>query len=547
MGQYHPESFESLLEGSLGDLAFKPDTIVDAVVVAVDRYRVTLDTGLPIEGFVPVSEFDQKPEVGQTVKVIIDALDDGNGNILISHDKAVEREAKELIFSSIESGSVIEAKVVSAARAGMFVKIRNVDGFMPNSHVAVMSANTIREELIGQTVSVVPMSYDPKKKNVVVSRKLAMIKERGGVMEPLEGEVKIGDIREGIVKNVMKYGAFVDLGGVDCLIHVTDAVWNPMAVNPSEFFHIGQRVKGLINKMNHHAKPCMSLRALDRAPWESAKKEIAIGEKVEATVYKVDDNRNLLVIVNGVQGVIPSNEISWGHIKLKDLIAKYPSGSKIEVILTGYEEEYGLEQLVFSLKACDENPWKKAKDLLVEGNKVTATIKSFGESVVFINLAKDIDGIVPFKELCWVNPQQKMSELSVGDKLEVLLINVNFAEYKVTASLKQNEKNPFSGLKKGSDVECEIVKFSKSGDSIFVKVDHDDFSLEGAVSSRHAIPQKVKENVKASEYYNVGDKVTGTVVNIDGGKVMISFRGKRQEKVKEINNAMKDALERAKA
>lgn len=547
MGQYQPESFESLLEGSLGDLAFKPDTIVDAEVVAVDRYRVTLDTGLPIEGFVPVSEFEQKPEVGQIVKVIIDALDDGNGNVLISHDKAVEREAKDLIFSSIESGTPIDAKVVSAARAGMFVRIRNVDGFMPNSHVAVMSANTVREELIGQTVKVVPMSYDTKKKNVVVSRKLAMIKERGGIMEPLSGEVKIGDIREGVVKAVMKYGAFVDLGGVDCLIHITDAVWNPLSANPSELFHIGQRVKGLINKMNHHAKPCMSLRALERAPWEAAKSNVAIGDKVEATVYKVDDNRNLLVVVNGVQGVIPSNEISWGHIKQKELISKYPSGSKIDVILTGYEEEFGLEQLVFSLKACDENPWEKSKDLLVEGKKVEATIKSFGESVVFINLAKDIDGIIPFKELCWVNPQQKMSELTVGDKLEVLLINVNFEEFKATASLRQNQKNPFNGLKKGSDVECEIVKFSKSGDSIFVNVAHENYNLEGAVSSRHAIPQKVKENVKASEYYNVGDKVVGTVVNIDGGKVMISFRGKRQSSHKEINNAMKDALERAKA
>ncbi|WP_210498355.1 S1 RNA-binding domain-containing protein [Vibrio crassostreae] len=536
------QTFESLLDESIGDLEFKPDTIVEAEVISVDRYRATVDAGLPIEAYIPVNEFEERPQVGEMVKVIIDALDDGEGNVEISHEKAVERETREEVHLAIEEKNIISAKVVEVHNAGLLVRVRNIDGFIPKSLVDTVIID--RATLLGQTVSVIPLSFDPKKKNVVVSRKEALIKERGGVMEKLEEEVQIGDIREGIVKNVLKFGAFVDLGGKDCLIHITDASWNPMAVNPFEFFQIGQRVKGLINKTDHLGRLYMSLRDADRSPWEKAKAELEIGAEVEVTSYKVDDRKNLLVVVNDVMGVVPNADISWSHMKSYELINAYPTGSKVKAVVTGFKEESGQEAVVLSMKSCGTNPWEEAKDILVEGNTASVTVKAVTEHNVFVNVAKDIDAIIPFKEICWKDPYNAIKGLAAGDNVDVKIINVDMDNRKVTASLKEIVENPFSNLKKGTEVEGVVTGFSRNGDAVMLEIDNKGSKLAGIVSSRHATPNKM---VKANEYYTVGDKVSGAVINIDSGKVMVNLRKKEAKPQKKINNAMREALEQAQA
>lgn len=536
------QSFESLLNESLGDLSFKADTIVEAKVVTVDRYRVVVDAGLPIEGYIPVSEFEERPQVGDLVKVIIDALDDGDGNILISHEKAVERETKEMIFNAIEDKEIITAKVVESVRAGLLVRVRTVDGFIPKSHIDTVMVD--KDSLVGQQINVIPLSYDAKKKNVVVSRKEALIKERGGVMETLKEEVKIGDVREGIIKNVQKFGAFVDLGGKDCLIHVTDAGWNPMSFNPFEFFHVGQRVTGLINKSDHLGRLYMSLRDADRSPWESAKSSLKVGDKVEVTSYKVDDNKNLLVIVNDVLGMVPSQDISWSHMKSYEMIQAYPTGSKIEAVVTGFDETQGQELVLLSMKSCEVNPWEESKDLIKEGNVVNAVVKATTEYSVFATLAKDIDAIIPFKEICWKDSARAIKQLKVGETLDVKIINVDFQGRKITASIKETKANPFANIKKGTEVSGVITGFGRGGDSITLEIDSEGEKLQGIVSARHATPMKM---VKANEYYDVGDKVSGIVINIDSGKVIVSLRHKDSKSSKDmVNNSMKNALESAK-
>ncbi len=530
------QTFESMLNESWEDYKVDPEQVVETEVIAVDHYNVTLAIFSSVEGFVPVSEFDSLPKVGDKVQVIVSALDDGEGNVKVSHKLALDKIIREELLTGMSEKRIFTAKVKDVRQAGLMIKIGSIDGFVPRSQVDT-NPKAI-EGLVGKNISVVPLSYDHKRGNVVASRKEALMVERGGAIEAMEGELNIGDVREGVVKNILNFGVFVELGGRDCLVHLTDAAWNPMEVNPFEMFHVGQRVTGYINKTDHLNRFYMSLRGNDMAPWEAVKKNRKIGEKVNVTVYKLDDSRNLLVIVDGVLGIVEQANISWGHTKSSEL--KELAGKQVEAVITGFDETKGCELVELSMKQCKANPWEKASKVLVTGREIEVPIKAITEHNFFVSIVAGVDAIVPAREICWKDSARRLRELEVGDMVKVKLIHIDHENQKVTASLRECEEDPFSGLKKGSAVEMTVKRFSRNGDCVYLSVEGSD--LEAFSTARHATPTR---SVKADEFYDVGDKVVGKVINIDGGRLLVSLKDKSMRDIlgKNSNNdSMKNAL-----
>lgn len=530
------QTFESMLNESWEDYNVDPESVVESEVIAVDHYNVTLAIFSSVEGFVPLGEFEELPKVGDKVQVIVSALDDGNGNVKVSHTNAVDKLTRERLISGMENKAIFQAKVMEARPAGLLVKIATIDGFLPRSQIDTFPVNP--HTLVGTTINVVPLNYDEKKNNVVVSRKEALMQERGGAIEKLVGELKVGDVREGIVKNVLKFGAFVELGGKDCLVHLTDASWNPLEVDPFQFFQVGQRVTGVINKTDHLNRFYMSLRGNDMTPWENIKKNRKIGEVVDATVYKLDDNRNLLVVVDGVLGVVKQANISWGHTKSSEL--KELAGKQVKAVVTGFDDTPSCELVELSMKECTTNPWKRAAKELVVGREMEVEIKAVTEHNFFVPVAEGVDAIVPSREICWKDPARRLRELSNGMTVKVKLIHVDHENQKVTASLRECEADPFSGLKKGSAVDLTVTGFSRNGDCVFLSVD--DTELEAFSTARHATPARA---VLAEDFYNIGEKVVGKVINIDAGRVLVNLRDKSMSDIlgaSQGNSSMKEAL-----
>lgn len=543
MNQTKELSFAALLDESWVDHKFDPNQIVEVEVIGVDDKHVTLSIFPTVEGVVATREFAQRPQLNEKVKVIVSALDDGYGSVDVSHTKAIESESRELIKEAIENRTIVEVKIKSSMRAGLITQFNSVEGFLPKSHFIGQHDDPT---LVGQTIKVVPIGTDEGKGNIIVSQKEALILERGGKIEALEGDVKVGDMLEGVVKNIMPFGAFVDLGGRDCLIHVTDMTWNPIDVKPNELLEVGQRVKGLINKADDRGYLFMSLRHSDMTPWNNFKANNKVGDKVQGTVYKVENKKDLLVVVDGILGTIPFREISWNFPKNSEL--KSYIGKQVEVKITSFDDTEGVEKVNLSLKAAQPNPWEKASDELVQDRIVQAPIKSKTEHNVFVKVAEGVDAIVPFREIDWMNPQRKLNALNVGDVVPVKLINVDHEEQKVTASIKLCDANPYAGLERDKVVEAVITGFTRDGSGVeleITEVDGEDKKIKAFSSARYATSMS---SMKASEYHEVGDKISARVINIGADKVLLDLRSKSMDfhaNSNQKNNSMSQAFAEA--
>ncbi|CAH7351153.1 conserved hypothetical protein [Vibrio chagasii] len=542
------ENFAMLLEESSSDFSFKTNVIIKATVIASDRHYVTVDAGLPMEADIPTNEFLDRPEVGDEVSVIVFAFDNGDGQAAISHHSALQIESSELVEAAIADKSIVTAKAVKATRAGLLVKVGALDGFLPNSLIDTVRIE--KETLLGKKIDVVPLSIDDKNRNVVVSRKEALITQRGGRIEPLVGELAVGDVREGIIKNILRFGAFVDLGGKDCLIHISDMGWDVTSIDPIRDFEIGQRVKGLINKTDGNGKFFMSLRQSNMEPWIAAKEAINVGDKVTAKIVKIEEDYSLIAIVNGVPAIVPKSEVSWVHKKGYELYQTFPAGKEFEAVVTGFCEDEGTEHVQLSVKQTQHNPWTEAGSTIAEGNTLSVEVKSTSDTHVIVSLTDDISAIVPFREIAWGDCQQAIRDLHTGDEIDVKILSVEPNEHRVVASIRETTENPFAGVRKGRKVECKITGFNRKGNAVFVEFSQNDKIIKGFVSARHALPAK-SASMNADEYYSIGDKVQGEILAIDGDRIQVNLRNGEQRNLESAlgskkNNAMFDAMNAAK-
>ena len=353
-------------------------------------------------------------------------------------------------------------------------------------------------------------SFDSTHENLVVSCRAAIIDERGGIIPALDRELEVGEVVDGKVINIKRYGVFVDIGGVSSLLHISDLSWNSENADP-ESFAIGDRLQVVIKKKDADTnRYFLSVKHIDMSPWETAKQSLAKGTTQKATIIKVDDNGDVRVSVGGVSGLIKSSDVSWTRMTPSSINAEFRRGAEVDVKVIGFDDTFGFEGILVSRKLCINNPWDKICSTYKVGDVIEASIKSVSEKMVFINVFEDIDAIVPVREISWVNPEREIYNLNIGDKVKAIITAIDVEDRRVVASMKQVEKNPCSTIKRGTKIRAKITSIAKNGDiQVFCMVGNQ--KQVGSILSRNALPSK---SYKTEEIYEVGQDVECVVLHV---------------------------------
>lgn len=536
------DSFEQLLSESMGNFHHNPNKIIEAEVIFVDRHKIIVDVDLHTEGHISRDEFVEPPAVGDKIKVVVEALDDGEGQLKITHREVMLREQSEHIPDMVANNEIVDAKVVSLANAGLNVQVGYLTGFIPRKLVDVVPIQDL-EQFINQKVRVKVLSHDSTHDNLVVSRKAAILDERGGIVPALDRELNIGDTVEGKVINIKRYGAFIDIGGVSPLLHVSDLNWNIDNAKPEDFA-IGDRLQVIVkHKDNDTNRYFLSVKHLDMSPWEEAKKTLEVGSIRTAKVIKVEENGDVRVSVGGVSGVVKSQDVSWTRMTNSSINAEFRRGSEIEVKVVGFDDTFGFEDVLVSRKDCIENPWNAISKKFKEGDVIEASVKSVGDKMIFINVHEDVDAIVPTREISWINSRDAILDINVGDKVKAMITSIDIKDRRVVASIKQTEENPFNTIKRGAKISGEVTAIAKNGD-VQVKCLVGNREQMGVILGRNAVPSRA---YKSDEVYEIGQKVDGAVINVlANGLVSLNVSNKWDKKSSQ-NSAIKEAMKAAKA
>ena len=533
--------FERLLNESMGSFEHKPTEIIEAEVTHVDRHKVIVDVGLHTEGLIPRSEFVEQPVVGDRIRVVVEALDDGDGQLKITHREVMRTEQLERIPDMVSNGEIVDCKVVATARAGLMVQVGYLDGFMPRKQVDVVPVQN-HEEFVGQSVRAKILSMDSTHNNLIVSRKMAILDERGGVVPLLEHPVEVGDIIEGKVINIKRFGVFVDIGGISPLLHISDLDWDVLAADTSKLA-VGDRLKVIVKHKDADTKRyCLSLKHLNMGKWEEAKAELAVDSQHTAKVVKVEENGDIHVVVGGVSGLIKNKEVSWTRMTTSSINAAFRRGQEIPVKVVGFDETKGFETVLVSHKACVSNPWNDIRKVCKEGDQIDAKVKSVGDKMIFVNIHGDIDAIVHVREISWVNPFEAIQNINVNDTVKVAITSIDIEDRRVVASIKATQENPMQVAKKGSKVKCAVKSIARNGD-VQVECTIRGRAHKGVVLSRNAVPSK---SYSTSEIYEVGQALEATVINIFPNGVINLNVATNWVKNGNSNNALKDAMLAAK-
>ncbi|KDM90914.1 S1 RNA-binding domain-containing protein [Photobacterium galatheae] len=536
------DNFEQLLSESMANFQHRPSEIIEAEVIFVDRHKIIVDVGLHAEGTISRNEFIEPPVVGDKIKVVVEALDDGDGQLKITHREVMVREQSEHIPEMVANNEIVDAKVVSLANAGLNVQVGYLSGFIPRKLVDVVPVSD-PEQFVNQMVRVKVLSHDSTHDNLVVSRKAAILDERGGIVPALDRELSVGDTVEGKVINLKRYGAFIDIGGVSPLLHVSDLNWDINQAKPEDFA-IGDRLNVIVkHKDSDTNRYFLSVKHLDMTPWEDAKKQLEVGSVHQAKVIKVEGNGDIRVSVGGVSGLVKSQDVSWTRMTTSSINAEFRRGAEIEVKVIGFDDTFGFEDVLVSRKDCINNPWTEISQKFKEGDIIEASVKSVGDKMIFISVFEDVDAIVPIREISWSNSKGAILGIHVGDKVKAKLTSIDVEDRRVVASMKQTEENPLYSIKRGTKVTGEVTSIAKNGD-VQIKCFQGHREQMGVILSRNAVPSRA---YKSDEVYEIGQKIDGTVISVLANGLISLNVSNKWEKSASQNNALKEAMKAAKA
>ncbi len=525
------DSFEEMYSETLKNI--EAGSIVKGKVVQILDDVVMVDVGYKSEGQIPISEFTDREgkltvDVGDEVEVFLERLDGELGTVRLSRRKAERIRAWQEVLRAYEKGKPVYGVVESQVKGGFFVDLGGgLRAFLPYSHAALWSVKNDVESFIGRRFGFKVVKLDERKYNVVVSRKVFLEEEKKRRVEELMKELRVGAVLEGRVKSITSYGAFVDLGGLDGLLHISDMSYERIK-HPSELLAVGDRINVMVKELSDDKKRIsLSLKALKPDPWEKAREEISKGDRVRAIVRRVFDFGVLVSISSGVEGFIPVEEISWTkRVKPSDYVSP---GDEVEAVVIGVDS--GRRRFLLSLRQIMPNPWEKLD--ISEGDIVEGKVSGIADFGVFVEVGEGVEGLVHVSEVSWLERNPNLSKMfSVGDRLRVKVLKVDRENRRISLSIKALEENPWEVFRRenppGSIVEGEVSGHADFG--MFVKVND---VLEGLVHVKE-IP-KVRGK-RFEEIYPVGSRIRVMVVDVDPsrGKVSLSIRKAEESEEKSI-------------
>ena len=560
------EDFEALLNESLKDDGSFEGQVMKGAVTALDGDYAVIDVGLKSEGRVPLREFAQpgKPaelSVGDEVEVYVDRIENGMGDAVLSREKARREEAWNHLEKAYENDEHVDGVIFGRVKGGFTVDLNGAVAFLPGSQVDIRPVRDITPLLnIPQPFQILKM--DRRRGNIVVSRRSVLEETRAEQRAELLDRLKEGDTTEGVVKNVTEYGAFVDLGGIDGLLHVTDMAWKRVN-HPSDVVGIGETVKVQIIRINKdNQRISLGMKQLEADPWEGIAAKYPVGAKLTGTVTNITDYGAFVELEPGVEGLVHVSEMSW--VKKNVHPGKIISTSQ-EVEVMVLEVDPDKRRISLGLKQCLENPWDAFAENYPVGTEVEGEIKNITEFGLFIGLDHDVDGMVHLSDIDWdKSGEETIKQFSKGDVVRAKVLDVDVDKERISLGIKQLSGDPFAslaGMKKGSRVTCAVTKVQDNGIEVEVGgvtafIRRSDLSrdrseqrperfapgekVDAAVTSVDRAQRKVGLSIKALEMADEKEAVA-QYGNSDSGASLGDILGAALEKAKEQAEERDDA------
>lgn len=534
------ESFADLFAESLAKQEMKQGEVIPAEVVRVDYNYVVVNAGLKSESFIPIEEFkndrgEVDVKVGDFVSVAIESLENGYGDTVLSRDKAKRLAAWMNLEKALETGELVTGTVTGKVKGGLTVMTNGIRAFLPGSLVDTRPVkDTTPYE--GKTMEFKVIKLDRKRNNVVLSRRAVVEASMGEERAKLLETLKEGAIVKGIVKNITDYGAFVDLGGIDGLLHITDLAWRRVR-HPSEVLEQGQEITAKVLKFDQEKnRVSLGIKQLGEDPWIGIARRYPQGTRLFGKVTNITDYGAFVEIEAGIEGLVHVSEMDWtnknvGPKKVVQL------GEEVEVMVLEIDEER--RRISLGMKQCKPNPWEEFAATHQKGDTVKGQIKSITDFGVFIGLEGGIDGLVHLSDLSWTEPgEEAVRKYKKGEELEAVVLSIDVERERISLGVKQMSGDPFNNFcsthEKGSVVTGKVKSVEAKGAVIDLGND-----TEGYLRASEIGPDRVED---ARNVLKEGDEVTAAITNIDrkARSIQLSIRAKDQAETREAMAKMEE-------
>jgi len=520
------EDFAAMFEESMASHGATEGTVVKGTVLAIENDNAIIDVGLKTEGRVPVKEFGlagqpSEIKVGDEVEVYLERVENAAGEAVLSREKARREEGWGRLEKAFEANERCEGTIFGRVKGGFTVDLDGAVAFLPGSQVDVRPVRDITPLLnIPQPFQILKM--DKRRGNIVVSRRAVLEETRAEQRNEIVSNLAEGQVLEGVVKNITDYGAFVDLGGVDGLLHVTDIAWRRVN-HPTEVLSIGQTINVQIIKVNQETQRIsLGMKQLEADPWEGVEAKYPIDAKFEGRVTNITDYGAFVELEPGVEGLVHVSEMSW--VKKNVHPGKIVSTSQqVEVMIL--EVDSSKRRISLGLKQCLDNPWASFAEKFPIGTRVEGEIKNITEFGLFVGLDGDVDGMVHMSDLDWNRSgEEAIADFNKGDVVKAIVIDVDPEKERISLGIKQLDGDPFeslAGIKRGSSITCTVAAVEDGGLQVTIGTDVSAY-IRRSDLSRDRSEQR-------PERFAVGDKIDALVTNIDHGTRKISLSVKARE------------------
>ena len=534
------ESFADLFAESLAKQEMKQGEVIPAEVVRVDYNYVVVNAGLKSESFIPIEEFkndrgEVDVKVGDFVSVAIESLENGYGDTVLSRDKAKRLAAWMNLEKALETGELVTGTVTGKVKGGLTVMTNGIRAFLPGSLVDTRPVkDTTPYE--GKTMEFKVIKLDRKRNNVVLSRRAVVEASMGEERAKLLETLKEGAIVKGIVKNITDYGAFVDLGGIDGLLHITDLAWRRVR-HPSEVLEQAQEITAKVLKFDQEKnRVSLGIKQLGEDPWIGIARRYPQGTRLFGKVTNITDYGAFVEIEAGIEGLVHVSEMDWTN-KNVDPKKVVQLGEEVEVMVLEIDEER--RRISLGMKQCKPNPWEEFAATHQKGDTVKGQIKSITDFGVFIGLEGGIDGLVHLSDLSWTEPgEEAVRKYKKGEELEAVVLSIDVERERISLGVKQMSGDPFNNFcsthEKGSVVTGKVKSVEAKGAVIDLGND-----TEGYLRASEIGPDRVED---ARNVLKEGDEVTAAITNIDrkARSIQLSIRAKDQAETREAMAKMEE-------
>ena len=532
---FEMESFAKLLEESEVGSPDVVGTVVPGKIIAIENDLALIDVGLKSEGRVTLREImgsasAEKPKVGDIVDVFVDRMEDKDGLVVLSRDKARREESWTILERSFEAKEHVTGVIFGRVKGGFTVDLNGAVAFLPRSQLDIRPIKDVTP-LMGIEQPFELLKMDRLRGNIVVSRRSILEESRAEARSEVLAKLSEGQVIEGMVKNITDYGAFVDLGGIDGLLHVTDISWRRVG-HPSEALTVGENVKVQVIRFNAETqRVSLGMKQLEEDPWAGVQERYPIGTKTTGSVTNITDYGAFVELDSGIEGLVHVSEMSW--IKKSFHPSKILSpNQEVEVMILEVDPQK--RRIALGLKQCQENPWEVvAKDHPV-GSDFEGEIRNITEFGLFVAVSEELDGMVHMSDLSWdTSPDEAIKQYKKDEKIRVKVLDVDPGKERIALGVKQLADDPFQagieGVKKGAIVTCEVVEVTPNGLEVMVSG-----SVPGFIRKAELAKERGEQR---PDRFAVGEKVDARVTAIDARsrRVTLSIKGRE---IKEEREAM---------